>query len=52
MLYLTLLIMCVATAGIGLLPTYETAASGRRFFLIACHLIQGFGLGGEWIGRC
>src|SRR2546423_6795164 len=50
MLYLTLLIMGVATAVIGLLPTYETAGIWAAFLLIACRLVQGFGLGGEWGG--
>src|SRR5437667_2315054 len=50
MLYLTLLIMGVATAIIGLLPTYETAGTWAAFLLIACRLVQGFGLGGEWGG--
>jgi MFS transporter, MHS family, shikimate and dehydroshikimate transport protein len=50
MLYLTLLIMGVATAVIGLLPTYETAGIWAPILLIACRLIQGFGLGGEWGG--
>ena len=50
MLYLTLLIMGVATAVIGLLPTYETLGIWAPILLIACRLIQGFGLGGEWGG--
>ena len=50
MLYLTLLIMGVATAAIGLLPTYDTLGIWAAILLIACRLIQGFGLGGEWGG--
>ena len=50
MLYLTLLIMGVATAAIGLLPTYDTLGIWAAVLLIACRLIQGFGLGGEWGG--
>jgi metabolite-proton symporter len=50
MLYLTLLIMGVATAIIGLLPTYETLGIWAAILLIACRLFQGFGLGGEWGG--
>jgi len=50
MLYLTLLIMGVATAMIGLLPTYNTLGIWAAVLLIACRLIQGFGLGGEWGG--
>ncbi|MBV8377285.1 MAG: MHS family MFS transporter [Verrucomicrobia bacterium] len=50
MLYLTLLMMGVATAIIGLLPTYRTVGTWAAVLLIACRLIQGFGLGGEWGG--
>ena len=50
MLYLTLLIMGVATAIIGLLPTYETAGVWAAVLLITCRIAQGFGLGGEWGG--
>ena len=50
MLYLTLLIMGVATAAIGLLPTYDAVGVWAPILLIACRLIQGFGLGGEWGG--
>ena len=50
MLYLTLLIMGVATAVIGLLPTYETLGVWAAVLLVACRLVQGFGLGGEWGG--
>jgi Sugar (and other) transporter. len=50
MLYLTLLIMGAATTVIGILPTYETLGVWAAILLIACRLIQGFGLGGEWGG--
>jgi len=50
MLYLTLLIMGVATAVIGVLPTYDTLGIWAAVLLIACRLLQGFGLGGEWGG--
>jgi len=50
MLYLTLLIMGVATAIIGILPTYETAGVWAAILLISCRMAQGFGLGGEWGG--
>jgi len=50
MLYLTLLIMGIATAIIGLLPTYATLGVWSPVLLVACRLAQGFGLGGEWGG--
>lgn len=50
MLYLTLFIMGTATALIGILPTYETLGVWAAILLIACRLVQGFGLGGEWGG--
>jgi MFS transporter, MHS family, shikimate and dehydroshikimate transport protein len=50
MLYLTLLIMGTATAIIGILPTYEKLGVWAALLLIACRLVQGFGLGGEWGG--
>ena len=50
MLYLTLLIMGLATAAIGVLPTYDTVGVWAAILLVACRLIQGFALGGEWGG--
>jgi MFS transporter, MHS family, shikimate and dehydroshikimate transport protein len=50
MLYLTLLIMGIATVLIGLLPTYETLGIWAAVLLVTCRLVQGFGLGGEWGG--
>jgi MFS transporter, MHS family, shikimate and dehydroshikimate transport protein len=50
MLYLTLLIMGVATALIGLLPTYATIGIWSPILLVTMRLAQGFGLGGEWGG--
>jgi metabolite-proton symporter len=50
MLYLTLLIMGVATAIIGLLPTYATLGVWSPLLLVVMRLAQGFGLGGEWGG--
>lgn len=41
MLYLTLLIMGLATTLIGILPTYETLGVWAAILLIACRLIQG-----------
>ena len=50
MLYITLAMMGVATAAIGLLPTYATLGAWAAVLLVACRLVQGFGLGGEWGG--
>jgi metabolite-proton symporter len=50
MLYLTLMIMGLATAVIGLLPTYATIGIWAPILLITMRLLQGFGLGGEWGG--
>jgi len=50
MLYLTLLIMGLATAVIGLLPTYQSIGVWSPLLLVAMRLLQGFGLGGEWGG--
>ncbi|HVO18635.1 MAG TPA: MFS transporter [Anaeromyxobacter sp.] len=50
MLYLTLLIMGLATTVIGLLPTYSSIGIWAAVLLVAMRLLQGFGLGGEWGG--
>jgi metabolite-proton symporter len=50
MLYLTLMIMGLATACIGLLPTYSVIGIWAPILLITMRLLQGFGLGGEWGG--
>ncbi|HET6413154.1 MAG TPA: MFS transporter [Anaeromyxobacter sp.] len=50
MLYLTLLIMGLATTVIGLLPTYSKVGIWAPVLLVAMRLCQGFGLGGEWGG--
>ncbi|MFN7944245.1 MAG: MFS transporter [Blastocatellia bacterium] len=50
MLIFTLLLMGVATALIGLLPTYHQAGIWSPTGLIVLRLAQGFAVGGEWGG--
>ncbi len=45
MLYLTFLIMGVATALIGILPTYESVGIWAPILLVVMRICQGFGLG-------
>ncbi|ADU93312.1 MFS transporter [Geobacillus sp. Y412MC52] len=49
-LVMTLSLMGIATAGMGLLPTYETIGIWAPILLILLRLVQGIGLGGEWGG--
>ena len=50
MLVLTLVIMGVATALIGVLPTYQQIGPWAAVLLIVLRIAQGFGVGGEWGG--
>jgi MHS family shikimate/dehydroshikimate transporter-like MFS transporter len=50
MLVLTLVIMGVATFGIGLLPTYAQIGPWAAVALVTLRMVQGFGIGGEWGG--
>ncbi len=50
MLVVALLMMGVATFLIGLLPTYASIGVAAPILLLACRLVQGFAVGGEWGG--
>ena len=50
MLILTMLIMGIATVGIGLVPTYAAIGIAAPILLQTLRLCQGLGLGGEWGG--
>ncbi|GAA2360799.1 MFS transporter [Saccharopolyspora halophila] len=50
MLVTSLLLMGIATAGVGLLPTYETIGVWAPILLVTLRFVQGIGVGGEWGG--
>jgi MHS family proline/betaine transporter-like MFS transporter len=47
-LLLTLVLMAIGTAGIGLMPGRQTAGAAAPWLLVLCRLLQGFSAGGEW----
>jgi MFS family permease len=49
-LVITLIIMGITTAGVGLLPTYESAGVFAPLLLVTLRFAQGMALGGEWAG--
>ncbi|MGO2424352.1 MAG: MFS transporter, partial [Brevibacterium aurantiacum] len=46
----TLLLMGLATVGVGLLPTYEQIGFMAPVLLVILRIIQGVAMGGEWGG--
>jgi MFS family permease len=50
MLVITMLIMGLATVGIGLVPSYESIGIAAPILLQTLRLCQGLSLGGEWGG--
>jgi metabolite-proton symporter len=49
-LVVTLVLMGITTALIGLLPTYATAGIASPILLVVLRFVQGVALGGEWAG--
>lgn len=49
-LVMTLSMMGLGTALIGVLPTYETVGLAAPLALVALRIVQGIGIGGEWGG--
>ncbi|GAY08118.1 MFS transporter [Pseudonocardia sp. N23] len=46
----TLVLMAVATVGVGLLPTYSQIGVAAPILLVILRVVQGLGTGGEWGG--
>ncbi|VXB88792.1 MFS transporter [Citricoccus sp. K5] len=50
MLFITVIMMGIASTAIGLLPTYAAIGIGAPILLVALRAIQGIAVGGEWGG--
>lgn len=50
MLLITMLMMGIASAAIGLLPTYHTIGVAAPILLVLLRVVQGVAVGGEWGG--
>ncbi|MFF6980172.1 MFS transporter [Streptomyces sp. NPDC008343] len=50
MLVLSLLVMGVGTAAVGVLPTYQQVGIVAPALLVVARLLQGIAIGGEWSG--
>jgi metabolite-proton symporter len=50
MLIISMMLMGLATVGIGLLPNYDAIGVWAPIILVALRFIQGVGVGGEWGG--
>ncbi|MDQ4119452.1 MAG: MFS transporter [Actinomycetota bacterium] len=46
----TMILMALATFGIGVLPTYQSIGLAAPLLLLLCRLLQGFSTGGEYAG--
>ena len=50
MLILTILLMGIASIGIGVVPSSATLGHWSAVLLVALRLLQGIAVGGEWAG--
>lgn len=50
LLIITMMMMGIATVGIGLIPSYETIGVWGAVLLVVGRILQGLSVGGEWSG--